>query len=123
MQDQVWILYDWYYGKAPRYRDYVSPSMGRFVEGHWYDRGRKNKAGEQRKVYAFMNTTEKEDWVVVRLEQLLVPKFPGPHDVEGAALDVVLYALESVWGKAENGLKLQVVVRKKATSVFEGPER
>ena len=110
MQDQVWILYDWYYGKAPRYRDYVSPSMGRFVEGHWYDRGRKNKAGEQRKVYAFMNTTEKEDWVVVRLEQLLVPKFPGPHDVEGAALDVVLYALESVWGKAENGLKLQVVV-------------
>lgn len=89
MQDQVWILYDWYYGKAPRYRDYVSPSMGRFVEGHWYDRGRKNKAGEQRKVYAFMNTTEKEDWVVVRLEQLLVPKLPGPHDVEGAALDVV----------------------------------
>jgi len=73
---------------SPRYRDYESPSMGRFQEGHWYDRGRKNKAGEQRKMYAFMNTTEKDDW-------------PGPHDVEGATLDVVLYALESVWGKAE----------------------
>ena len=40
-----------------------------------------------------MHTTNKHDWNLQIVEEMYVPVLPGPHDIEGAALDVVLYAL------------------------------
>jgi hypothetical protein len=81
---------------AARYASFAEPALGRF-EAHRL----KAQRGSSYPFHKRLRQTGPEDWNLQIVEEMYVPVLPGPHDIEGAALDVVLYALEAVHGKAE----------------------
>ena len=48
---------------VPRYDRYESPSMGRFILGHW-DKAKSLATKERTKLYRYMHDTNKHGWDV-----------------------------------------------------------